>query len=115
MAKCNWCKLQIGTNELKCLKCQGYLLAMEKFNKVIGDFLDKDYIEIIDIRDILDVLRGDIRENVESVDVDGKAYSRTSDIDNSIDAKEKEIKQKWIERLEKLKREIGIKDAKGDN
>lgn len=27
---CNWCKNPIGTNEWKCLKCQGYLLGKEE-------------------------------------------------------------------------------------
>ena len=65
----------------------------KEVGKVIDNFLNKNYIEIMEIRDILDILRDDIRDNVESIDVDGKAFSRTSDIDNSIDAKEEEIKQ----------------------
>lgn len=82
---------------------------LAKVGKVIDDFLDKDYIEIMEIKNILDVLRDDIIENVESVDVDGKAFSRTSDIDNSIDAKENEIKEIWVKRLEELKQQLGIK------
>ena len=27
---CNWCQEEIGTNEWKCLKCQGYKFAQEK-------------------------------------------------------------------------------------
>jgi len=32
---CNWCNKEIGTNENNCLKCQGYLLATEKFKEKI--------------------------------------------------------------------------------
>ena len=35
--KCNWCGFDIGTNELKCLKCQGYLLCKEKVGKEINE------------------------------------------------------------------------------
>jgi len=40
--KCNWCGLKIGTNEWKCLKCQGYKLAKENFEKLIDDLIKKN-------------------------------------------------------------------------
>ncbi len=81
-------------------------LTLAEVGKEIDDETDivKDIHAEVDNQ--LDVLRDDIRDNVESVGVDGKAFSRTSDIDNSIDAKEKEIKEYFKEKLEELKKEL---------
>lgn len=38
----------------------------------------------------------EIRENVESVEVDGKAYSRTSDIDGFIEARRKDMTKEFV-------------------
>ena len=40
---CNWCHQEIGTNEWKCLKCQGYLLGKEETLAEVG----KEEIELL--------------------------------------------------------------------
>jgi len=92
-------------------------LTLAERNKEVGKEID-DEISIlkdihVEVDSQLDILRDDIRDNVESIDVGGKAFSRTSDIDNSIDAKEKEIKDYFKNRIEEfeqeLKQKLGIK------
>ncbi len=83
------------------------------FNETLAEVMKVIYEEISILKDIhvevdsqLDVLRNDIRDNVESVAIDGKAFSRTSDIDNSIDAKEEEIKKYFKKKIEELEQEL---------
>ncbi len=43
--KCNWCGKEIGTNEFKCLKCQGYLLAKEETIAKVEKIIDETFQE----------------------------------------------------------------------